>query len=228
MKVFLVSLIEFIDSISPAVTALATIALAYLTYHLAKATKGMVNSANVVASIDNNQWSIILADLVVQNSGSAPAFDVKVSFDPPLPSSFESPENIQPLSFISVLRPGQIITSSVCKNEDIGDKYRVTITWKHAPKSKKEASISYDIDLKRRGPISQWGESTPLVSLAKNVEKIRDDWKPFLQTTTRRFNVNVYSQTDRDTERQAAIKQRDEHIQAREQLRKAASQGDSE
>lgn len=98
------------------ITALATFALAYLTLSLARATKHMAiatHSANVVASLESNQWHMTFFDLVIHNAGNAPAYDVFIQFDPPLPYSFDDQETSPPLAGISLIRPGQLLSSSV-------------------------------------------------------------------------------------------------------------------
>jgi len=69
------------QTLSSSVPALATIVLAILTWVLARATKAMANAtsqAQIVASLEPNSWSINHFDIVVENAGTAPAYDVEM------------------------------------------------------------------------------------------------------------------------------------------------------
>lgn len=71
---------------STTVTALATAALFYATWVLARETKILSKATaqpHVTVGIEPNQWALIYFDLIVRNSGNAPAYDIKISFDPP-------------------------------------------------------------------------------------------------------------------------------------------------
>jgi len=73
----------------------------------------------VVANIVPNQWSVIHLDLAVENTGNATAFDIEISFEPPLENGQARGEKIGlPFRRISVLKPGQTLQSYL---SDVGD-----------------------------------------------------------------------------------------------------------
>lgn len=184
---------------SDRVTAVATVVLAALTFYLARATIAMAGRANVVASIDRNQWSIKLQDLVVHNAGNAPAFDVKIKVSPSLPTSFPRADGTLPLNKISILRPGQIISSSLSESTELTGTYDFEISWKKKPSSWKRTRISYTINLQEMGPMSQWGHSSPLIDMAHSLQKIRGDIVSLVRN--RHLKVDTFSNEDRERER---------------------------
>ena len=81
--------------------------LAIATNRLAEATA----QPHVVATIETNQWAWSHVDLRVNNTGNATAYDISISFDPPLKiEEIRNSEDV-PLRKISVLRPGHGLSS---------------------------------------------------------------------------------------------------------------------
>jgi hypothetical protein len=200
----LFSAIGFFEGISGTITALATIALAALTWVLARATNSMAtatSSANVVASLEVNQWSFRHLDLVVQNTGNAPAFETTVEFTPPLPFMSDAEKDEVPFGKISILRPGQVLKSSVNDWQSVSKNiYRVKIQWKRAPTSKKWETNAYDFDLVALGKVSRLGAGSPEVQIAEQIKKLRDDWQSVARGQ-KHLKVKTYDHADRERER---------------------------
>lgn len=186
---------------SNTITALSTIVLAVLTWVLARATLAMARAtskANIVASLEVNQWTWLHVDLIVQNTGNAPAYDVTVHFDPPLPYALEIKPNEMPFGQISIIRPGQYLSSNVSEFAEVSkNSYRVTLKWREAPKSSKIESNSYCIDIAAIGAISQLGAASPQIQIAEQIKAIREDWKG-VANGTKRIQVDGHTQADRD------------------------------
>lgn len=113
--------------ISTAITALATAALFYATWVLARETKVLSRATaqpHVTAGIEPNQWTLIYFDLVVRNSGNAPAYDIKISFDPPIPDHANFRQGMAvPLSSISVLTPSHELRSALSDYQAIKGRF---------------------------------------------------------------------------------------------------------
>ncbi|WP_299624543.1 hypothetical protein [uncultured Tateyamaria sp.] len=195
------------------VTSLSTAVLAVLTFFLAKATTNMAaasSSPQVVASIEVNQWSVIHFDLVVENTGNAPAFDIKVDFANPPKLSKAKGEVPFPFSRISLLRPGQNVTSYLADFQNLKDEsYIVNVSWKAKPDAPTRDSLSYQLDMNSVDGVSFLGKPSALIQVAEELKKIRDDWKP-VASGNRRLDVDVYSQQDRDTKKAELDAWRDE------------------
>ncbi len=208
----------YIEGLSGTITAIATVALAILTFVLARATNAMANAtsvANVVASLETNQWSWRHLDLVVHNAGNAPAFEVTVTFNPPLPYMTPKETDDMPFGKISILRPGQIVSSNVNDFGSVREKvYRVTVQWKKSPRRKRLESNVYDINIAGLGAISRLGAGSPEVQIAEQIKKIREDWQP-VANGHRRLAVNSYDGDDREEERQAREQERREFYENR-------------
>ena len=178
------NIIEFLDGISPFITAVSTAVLAVVTAVLAFMTKRMAEASSqpfVVATFEVNQWSFKHCDLVISNSGNAPAFDIEVEMDPDTRTGFisggQSTEPI-PMKYISVLPPGKEMRSSFSEiGEVMGEENtrRICIKWKKGLKRNKVESITYDYFFPSgMGWLGDW---SPEVKIANQMEKIRNDWK---------------------------------------------------
>lgn len=176
-------LIAFLLAVAPiiaaVVTAVATIALWHVTRVLAVETRRMALAANaphVVATIEPNMWTLHHFDIHVSNAGNGPAYDVSVVFDPPLPH--EPPTRLKanppPLRRISVLRPGQRLSSYLAGHQAVMDRsFAATITWRRAPGGDVETN-HYVIDMSDYEAFNSLGERDPIVSIAQDMKKIRE------------------------------------------------------
>lgn len=191
---------------------------------MAKAT----SSANVVASLDVNQWSFRHLDLVVHNTGNAAAFDVTVAFTPPLPFMSEAEKDDTPFGKISVLRPNQTLKSSVNDWQSVGKEvYRVEVKWKRTPTSRKSEINAYDINLAALGKVSRLGAGSPEVQIAEQIKKLREDWQSVARGQ-RHLKVDSYDNADRERDREAMEERFREFKEAQKQDREQGEAGAAE
>jgi hypothetical protein len=119
------------------VVAVATVLLWRVTNALAVETRRLADLSSqphVVATVGPNRWSMIHADLEVENSGNATAYDIRLTFDPPLPTEEWEGDTAGPIQKISVLKPGQAISSYLAEFSTLLDNsYRVSISWLRMP-----------------------------------------------------------------------------------------------
>lgn len=205
------SIIEFfnnnnlINITSGLITAGSTLALAVLTWALVRATKAMAeasSSAHIVVSLDSNEWHFSYFDVIVHNTGNAAAFDVSVKFDPPLPHHEELLSNNRvPFSSISIIRPGQILSSGLNTYDEVSkNSYKVNIKWKKKPNSKRFESMCYTIDISGHGALSRRQDGTPAVQIASQLKLMRDDWRAIARGHGVRLKVDSYNARDRAQE----------------------------
>ncbi|MEM5477795.1 hypothetical protein [Pacificibacter sp. AS14] len=191
------------------VTAIATIVLAVLTWVLARATNAMAKAssqAQVVASLEINQWSLRHMDLVVCNAGNAPAFDIQVSFDPAIPDNQLKAAEDTPFSNISILRPGQTLTSSASDFDAVKDfKTTITTSWKRHPLSKRRENLIYSFDLTGLKNMSSLGSRSPELQMAEQMKKLRDDWKNIASGYSS-IKSEISTQADRDKKQKLQAK----------------------
>lgn len=203
-------------SLADWVIAIATVALVVATTVLAVFTKRLADATGkpqVVATIEINRWSMMHVDLRVENTGNGPAFDIQVSFEPPLPRFKSVPDGSSPpLHRISLLRPSQHLTTSQCAANDVLDTpYTATVSWARSPSGLERDSLVYTIDLGGIRHLSRLGAESPEVQIAEQIKKLREDWQ-YVASGSRRVSINSYSSTDRDEENAAML----EHDRARE------------
>lgn len=187
-------------------TALATFFLWRVTKILAVETKRMADAAaqpQVVANIVPNPWSTIHLDLNVENTGNATAFDIEITFDPPLENG-EARSDEMPIPFqkISILKPGQELKSYLSGVGDYLDKtFTVTISWKTHPAGEREA-LSYLLNMGDYKGVSFLGARDPIVQVADQLKKLREDWRN-VASGSRRIRTETYDAADRKRETDA-------------------------
>ena len=189
--------IETMNSIAPIVTAIATAVLAYFTFVLTYATRKMAQASSqpfVTATFEPNAWSIVHCDLVVSNSGNAPAYDISIKVSPYPRTHKARGELPLPLQYITVLRPGKELRSFLSDaNDVIGEEnsYRIKVSWKKSPGARLVESVSYDHYIPKG--ISRLGADSPDIQIAEQIRKIREDWKNVASGQSKvRVDANVW------------------------------------
>lgn len=181
-----------------AVTACATIGLVYVTVVLARATKAMAkasSTAMVTAMIEPNVWSLMHCDLVVHNSGNGSAYDVEIEISPEIGQSEVRDSRNLPMQNISIIRPGQQLRSYLTEMTSVLEQqFNITVRWRESPEANRQEEVSYDHFIPK--DVSQLGASSPLVQIAEQVKKMREDWRPVSQGS-KRMEVNAHSSADR-------------------------------
>jgi hypothetical protein len=185
-------------------TALATFFLWRVTKLLAVETKRMADAAaqpQVVAVITPNQWSTIHLDIEVANTGNATAFDIEIVFDPPLENG-EARRDEMPVPFqrISLLKPAQSLRSYL---SDVGDylekRFTVIVSWKLHPASSTRETMVYELNMADYAGVSYLGERDPLIQIASQIKKLREDWR-YVASGSRKVKTDNYDAADRQRE----------------------------
>lgn len=190
--------------VSAAVTAIATVGLCVFTWVLAKETRRLSQAtaqAQVTAIIEPGMWSMLHMDIVVMNSGNAVAYDVIIDISPPVQSeSIGLSTRGVPFQRISLIQPGQSLRSYLREYATlVGNTYTISISWALKPKAKRRHAITYSIDMRDFDGISSVGERNPLVQIAEQVKKMREDWERVAKGNSR-LGVDAYLETDRARE----------------------------
>ncbi|MEH3099817.1 hypothetical protein [Sphingomonas adhaesiva] len=186
-------------------TAIATFFLWRVTGFLAIETKRMADASaqpQVVANIVLNQWAMNHADIVIENTGNATAFEIEVEFDPPLENGEVRERNgsLVPFSRISILKPGQVLSSYLAESAPLIDKsFAVSITWKVHPEATVRQALSYEFRMGDYMGMSRLGASDPAIQIAEQVKKIREDWQSVAQGQ-RKIRTDIFTEADRDRE----------------------------
>ena len=207
------------------ITAVATVLLWRVTRILAKETKRMAEASSqphVVATIEPNRWAWNHADLKVDNTGNATAYDIQVSFDPLLENGGARRDNKKaPLQTISVLKPGHGLSSYLTQFAPLaGKSFTVTISWRRDPaKNDRETNI-YTLSMADAEGVSRLGASDPLTQIAEEVKKMREDWSPIAKGS-KKIQTDVFTGRDRLHEAQELERFFREATQPREEPKDA-------
>lgn len=197
-------------SIANSLVAASSIATAFATVFLWRVTKKLYNAtrlmadamsrAQVVAAIRPNIWSLLHADIHVTNTGNAAAFDIKVEFDPPIERTGRLEGRPMPLAAVSMLRPGDSLHCALAQMSAVlGKTFSVTTSWKAAPTDDRRQSLTYTMDMRDFDGWRTVGPADPMIQLADQVKKLREDWHG-VATGGRRLRVDAYSSKDREHE----------------------------
>lgn len=185
------------------VTAIATGVLAWVTWLLWKATNRMAAATSepyVVATLEPNRWSFIHLDLVLENTGNGPAFDVRIEFSPAISRERGGSTDVQPLDRVAVIRPGQVLRDYLSKGSDFLEKsYRVSLSWKTSPTARERVTNDYDLDIKHYDRFIQLGGNDPLFQIAQEMKRLREAVDPVMRGQ-RKTKADIYTQSDRDAE----------------------------
>ncbi|WYX16393.1 hypothetical protein WJ974_07885 [Achromobacter xylosoxidans] len=203
--------LAIVGALGALVTAIATFFLWRVTKTLAHETTRMVEAAaqpHIVVTITPNHWSLNHFDIHVDNTGNATAYDIKVSFDPPLENGETRGAHLAiPFQNISVLKPGQGMASHLSGYESLKNKnYRITISWKRDSTKNEYQTNRYTLRMNDYTGISQLGNE-PLIEIAKCIKAIEENWKPIAKGQ-RRTEVDVFSSFDRPHEIRQKNRQR--------------------
>jgi hypothetical protein len=187
-------------------TAIATFFLWRVTKLLAVETKRMADASaqpQVVANIVLNKWAMNHADLEIENTGNATAFDIEVNFDPPLENGQvrAQGEYVVPFQKISVLKPAQSLSSYLTESAPLIDKsYMITTSWRVLPNAEERQSLSYTFRMSDYKGMSMLGAADPAIQIAEQVKKFREDWKN-VASGQRKLKADIFTDEDRRQER---------------------------
>lgn len=193
--------------IATVATAIATFFLWRVTKILAVETKRMADASaqpQVVANIVLNKWAMNHADIEIENTGNATAFDIKVSFDPPLENGTVRAQGDRAIPFqeISILKPGQSLSSYLTESAALLDKsYNIIISWRLLPDSKDRQQLSYTFSMSDYKGMSRLGAADPAIQIAEQVKKIREDWQR-VANGQRKLQADIFTDTERQRERE--------------------------
>lgn len=162
------------------VTAAATVVLAYVTTVLARETKRLSDATSqpsVVVTFEPSPWSIVHTNLVLQNTGTGTAYDIKASFCPPIKVDQQGQAADMPLRSLSVLKPGASFSVFLNGFEKLHEQVlTVEVSWRRSPNLAKRESHSYVLDLIE--DYKDWGQlggPPPLIQIAQDMRKLREE-----------------------------------------------------
>jgi len=186
--------------ISTLVTAAATAALVYVTWVLAVRTTQMAkagSSPSVLVNIVPNRWAANHADQVVVNSGNGAAFDVRILMRIENNRTPDSSLFSRCWTTLDVMHPGQMVIGYAGSFANIfPGTIHAEVSWAETPGGVRREAISYSIRTAgweaNGGPLG----GDPLVRVADEIRKLRDDWKP-VASGAQKLAVDIHDREDR-------------------------------
>lgn len=211
------------------VTAVATIFLWRVTKLLAKETTRMVEASDqphVVATLSPNRWSLRHFDLVVDNTGNATAYDIRIVFNPPLENGEARREDAKiPFQRVSVLKPGQELRSYLADIDVLeGKAFEVAVSWRHGSKDKPRQTNAYTLNMTDYTGSSELGLD-PMIDMARSLGRVEKSLGSIVRS--KHLKVDVYTSVDRAQQRQKAVDALD-RIEARRAFAKISQESSAQ
>lgn len=205
------SLLDCLNTGGVIVTALATMVLAYFTIILSRETKRLAEITSmpqVVMTLALNDWTLMHADVEVENVGTGTAFDITIEVTPPITEKGAGDVfKPFPLNKISILKPTQKMKCSIGEfHALLNTEFEVVISWQRDLKVSKRENLKYKIKGADYKNMMFIGPRTPEISSANSLKKLEETLKRAFDGL-RKLQVDVYTQLDRD-ERERLIRDR--------------------
>jgi len=199
-----------------AVVAIATIVYAILTWRLVSETRKMREAQTepkISVTIQPREEWISLIDMVIQNIGLGPAYNIKFEIKP----DFEYAKG-NFLSELGLIKSGlrylapnqklQFFLTSMIENfeEKTKKPFKVKVTYQNSMGKKYEDA--YVIDFSQLIGLRRLGRP-PLYEIAKNIEKIKEDLH-LLSIGFRRMKVSRYTKEDIEEEQEQLLERKNQ------------------
>jgi len=199
-----------------AIVAIATVVYAVLTWKLVSETRKMrevQTEPKVSVTIQPREEWINFIDMVIQNIGLGPAYDIKFEVEPDF--EYIKGKFLSELGFVKhglkYFAPNQklqfFLTNMVENFEEKTKRpFKIKLTYRSG--TGKVYKDEYLIDFSQLIGLSQLGEP-PLYKIAKNIEEIRK-YIQHLSTGFHKMKVVIYTKKDVKEERKRLLEQMDE------------------
>ena len=177
------SYISVIQVLSSIVVAIATIALWRATKILAVETKLLRKFSHtpfVVGYFETSEIGLPAVFFVVKNTGNAPAFDVKLEINPPIPGLEPKSKYFKDFvnSHFYIFPPGKAVRVHSVKDAQVMKKiFRLDIEWRDRPDGNTKSKVSYK--LKGKDIIDEGWVVKGRHHIAKELEKISKEFNKF-------------------------------------------------
>lgn len=199
-----------------ALVTIATVVYAILTWKLVSETKKMREAQtepNISVTIQPREEWINFIDMIIQNIGLGPAYNIKFKINP----DFEYAKGMS-LSELGFMRNGlkylapnqklQFFLTSMVENFEEKTKTLFEIKVSYQNSASKTYEDLYLIDFSQLVGLSQLGEPH-VYKIAKNIENIQKDIHN-LSTGFHRMKIIMYSKKDVEKEQKQLLEQVDQ------------------
>lgn len=204
---FINSNIGLLTIIFSGVVAISTVVYAILTAHLVSETKKLrkiqIEPEIAVYILPRKEW-INFIDIIIENIGQGPAYNIKFHFDKSL--KVLKDKDIKRINILNkgihYMAPKQKINffiTSMIENFEEKSKLVINVIVKYKSLNNKNYESKYILDFSQFLGVIQLGEP-PLYKISKNIEAIKKDIHS-LSTGFHKLKVYTYNSKDRSNEK---------------------------
>ena len=169
---------EFVTAVLIAAAVIALFRLARAVSRGLDRTLGREHEPLVTVSLEPSTSDHDHVNLVIQNCGLTPAFDVKVVMTPEIPSN-EGVDRPAGWHDVSLLRPSQAMVGYACRADRLTEQeIRVEVSWKKRPDVRKRIAIEYSLDMRRYPYQEPFAAPPERDELLYEFRSFRRDWRP--------------------------------------------------
>lgn len=199
----------FLSLVFAAIVAASTVVYAILTSKLVSETRRMrkmQTEPNISVRVESNERAIKFVDIVVENIGAGPAFDVKFRLKDDL--KLFANDKFSEIGFIKnglkYLAPKQklryfLLDLPRVLNDDSIRPLEINVEFKDYLNENYKSKFEINFDEFRN--LSQMG-SPPLLEISRSIKKISEDLS-YLVSGSRKLKIDSYDKKDREEEEKA-------------------------
>jgi len=211
---------ELITLLFTITVGISTIVYAYLTAKLVGETKRMRKSQTdpeISVSLVQNENSIIFIDLVIENIGLGPAYNIKfeVIKDFKLSNRMLSEVGFikNGISYFSPKQSMKLWVASFKEDKELAEKYiEIKVTYSNTLTEK--FTKIFILNFSQFSFFTQLG-TPPLIKIADSIELIEKKLEN-LTTGFKKIKVDTYNSDDREREKQKILKEYDEYKRSKD------------
>ncbi|WP_081255190.1 hypothetical protein [Pseudomonas putida] len=190
-------------------TAVATFFLWRVTLVLARETTRMAEASaqpHVVVTLSPNRWSSRHFDVLIDNTGNATAYDIRVNIDPPLQNGeARRPDTTIPFQSVSVLKAGAGLRSYLSDYAPLkGKVFNISVSWLRSHSNPAREENTYTLSMADYEGVSTLG-SDPHIDMVRHVKGIEQNLSDI---TRKQLKVDIYSALDRAHQKRIDARER--------------------
>lgn len=173
------------DLMAAVLAAGALVAVLYLVQVLRRGVDrlaGRLPQPVVTAALEPSVADGDHINLVVENCGFAPAFDVRIVATPAIPAAEGFEDRPADWPDVSLLRPGQAMVGYACRADQlVCREVHIDVSWTSRPGTSDRTQLGYRLDMRRLPFQVPFGPPLPRDELLHEIKSLRRDLRTLVR-----------------------------------------------